>query len=64
MLKCLIRGVLSLQFIKHYYRYADHMFLCRQNAATFPEIKPEQVDFDLFASAEYARMLEREWEEE
>jgi hypothetical protein len=58
------RNALSPQFIKHYYRYADHMFLCRQNASAFPEVHADQFDFDLYASAEYTRLLEQEWESE
>lgn len=53
---------LNPHFIRHYYRYADQMFLCRLHSATYAEINPEQFDFELYASAEYTRILEREWE--
>jgi hypothetical protein len=56
------RQQLSVEFVKQYYRYADQMFACRQQSASFREINHEEFDFDLFASAEYSRMLEREWE--
>jgi hypothetical protein len=56
------RDMLSNEFIRHYYRYADHMFLCRQHSTVFPELSPDEFDFELFASGEYARMLEKEWE--
>jgi hypothetical protein len=58
------REALSPTFVKHYYRYADHMFLCRQHSTVFPELNAEEFDFDLYASAEYTRMLEQEWERE
>lgn len=50
-------------FIRHYYRYADQMWVARQGLEPFPSLPPQQFRFDLFASAEYARMLERQWEE-
>ena len=56
------RELLSSEFVRHYYRYADHMYLCRQHGTIFPEIPANQFDFDLFASGEYTRLLEKEWE--
>ncbi|MBK5295183.1 MAG: hypothetical protein JJE04_26350 [Acidobacteriia bacterium] len=56
------RELLSSEFIRHYYRYADHMYMCRQHATVFPELSKDEFEFDLFASGEYARMLEKEWE--
>ena len=57
------RDWLSPEFVRHYYRYADHIFLCRQHSTVFPELPADQFDFDLFASGEYARMLAKEWED-
>lgn len=57
------RDQLQDEFVRHYYRYADHMFLCRQHSTVFPEPPAGMFDFDLFASGEYARMLERQWEQ-
>jgi hypothetical protein len=57
------RTQLSEEFIKHYYRYADHLYMCRQNATVFPDVEDGEFVFDLFASGEYARMLEKEWSE-
>lgn len=53
----------SAGFIRNYYRYADQMWVARQGLEPFPSLPPQQFRFDLFASAEYARMLERQWEE-
>jgi len=53
--------MLATEFVRHYYRYADHMYMARQNATVFTEIPAGQFDFELFASGEYARMLEKEW---
>jgi len=56
------RDNLADEFIRNYYRYADQMFQCRQSQVHFPELHAMDVDFDLFASGEYSRMLERSWE--
>jgi hypothetical protein len=57
------RGILSDDFIRNYYRYADSIFLCRQSQAVFTDISQMNFDFDIYASGEYSRMLEREWSE-
>jgi len=49
-------------FIRHYYRYADQMWVARQGAAPFPVLPPAQFRFELYASAEYTKMLEQQWE--
>jgi hypothetical protein len=54
---------LADEFIRNYYRYADTMFSVFQNAKTFTELKSINFDFDLYASGEYSRLLEREWQE-
>jgi len=55
------RELLNLDFIRNYYRYADHLFACNQQMSPFTEIRCKNFHFDLFASGEYTRMLEREW---
>jgi hypothetical protein len=57
------RGQLADEFIRNYYRYADQIFLMRQNETVFTEISSLGVDFEIYASGEYSRMLEREWAE-
>ncbi len=52
------------EFIRHYYRYADQLFACRQLLWSFGEIQSTQFEFELYASGEYSRMLEREWGED
>ncbi len=58
------RYCLSDEFIRNYYRYADQLFLCRQNQTAFTTIDALGFEFDIFASGEYSRMLEREWAEQ
>jgi len=55
------RHLITDEFVRHYYRYADQLFASRQLLWNFGEIKSTQFDFDLYASGEYSRMLEREW---
>ena len=57
------RRTLSEEFIRNYYRYADQMFLCRQNQSSFCDIGDRNFDFEIYASGEYSRMLEKEWAE-
>ncbi|HEV1286105.1 MAG TPA: hypothetical protein VNU44_12360 [Bryobacteraceae bacterium] len=58
------KGVLADDFIRNYYRYADSIFLCRQSQTPFTDISPMNFEFEIFASGEYSRMLEREWSED
>jgi len=57
------RDSLSDEFIRNYYRYADSLYLCRQNQSQFADISDLGFDFDIYASGEYSRMLEKEWAE-
>ncbi len=56
--------LLSEDFFRNYHRYADHLYACRQQLAPFTAARAAQFDFELYASGEYARMLERQWEED
>lgn len=58
------RHHLNPEFIRHYYRYADQLFASRQLLWSFGDLQPKHFDFDLYASGEYSRMLEREWQEQ
>jgi hypothetical protein len=54
---------LSEHFLLHYHAFADHLFVCAQHLMTFTEINAVNFHFDLYASGEYVRMLEKEWGE-
>src|SRR5580698_9494778 len=58
------RGILSDDFIRNYYRFADAIFLSRQSQSPYTDIAHMNFDFDIYASGEYSRMLEREWSED
>jgi hypothetical protein len=53
----------SHEFIRNYFRYADHMFACRQQTQAFTEITVENFQFQIYASGEYSRILEKSWGE-
>jgi hypothetical protein len=57
------REMLTDEFIRHYYRYADQLFQIRQGEAVFTEVSELGFELEIFASGEYSRMLEREWAE-
>jgi hypothetical protein len=54
--------MLSPDFVRYYHRFADHLYACRQQLFSFTPILPVNFDFELFSSAEYARLLESQWE--
>ena len=56
-------GAVSAEFIRNYFRYADHMFACRQQMQSFTEVTTENFDFQIYASGEYSRLLEKSWSE-
>jgi hypothetical protein len=55
------RHVLSDEFVRNYYRYADQMFALKQGEAEFTLIASRDFKFELYSSGEYSRMLERSW---
>jgi hypothetical protein len=55
------RKSFSGDFIRNYYRFADQMFQARQAQAQFTDISTMGFEFEIFASGEYSRRLEREW---
>lgn len=57
------REMLTDEFIRHYYRYADQLYQIRQGEAVFTDISELGFELEIFASGEYSRMLEREWAE-
>ncbi|MCX6621553.1 MAG: hypothetical protein NTY38_10825 [Acidobacteria bacterium] len=55
------KELLASDFIRNYYRFADTMYLLWQRTTDSSEIDCHTFDFELYASGEYSRMLEREW---
>jgi hypothetical protein len=52
---------LSPVFMRHYGEYADHLFACWRQVAPAPQINSRTFYFELYASAEYSRLLETRW---
>lgn len=57
------RNLLALDFVRHYYRYADGLYETWQSSVEHGRIQPGQFDFHLYASGEYSRLLEKKWME-
>ena len=55
------REALAPDFMRHYHNFADGLFACRQQLFRFPRIDAHNFEFQLYASGEYARLLEQEW---
>ena len=56
------RDVLTAEFIRNYYRYADWLFASYLKSAEFTKVNANRFSFQLFASGEYSRLLEQEWD--
>jgi hypothetical protein len=53
----------TADFVRNYFRYADHLFACRQQMQSFTELPVENFHFEIYASGEYSRILEKSWSE-
>ncbi len=57
------REVLSDEFVRNYYRFADQVFQVKQDERPFTGVTSRDFHFELYSSGEYSRMLERSWGE-
>jgi hypothetical protein len=48
-------------FLRFHHRYTDSLYRCRQESVLFPRLRSSDFQFELYASGEYTRLLEREW---
>ena len=55
--------LLTAEFVTGYHRGADALFRCYMESQTHRTITHQNFHFDLYASGEYTRMLETQWEE-
>lgn len=55
-------GQLSEEFLGNYHRYADSLFRCYLETQAHRTIAAKNFLFELYASGEYSRLLESEWE--
>lgn len=56
--------LLTGQFLSSYHHYGDALFRCYMELQTHCHITHANFCFDLYASGEYSRMLEQQWEAE
>jgi hypothetical protein len=56
--------LLAEEFLRNYHRYADSLYRCFMDLEPQQAIEPSRFRFELYASGEYSRMLESQWEGE
>jgi hypothetical protein len=54
--------LLQADYLDFYYRYADYAYACWRDAAKYPALTPGDFTFSLFASGEYSKFLEEQWQ--
>jgi hypothetical protein len=54
---------LAEEFLRNYHRYADSLYQCYIDLEPYPVLDAQRFHFALYASGEYSRMLESQWEE-
>jgi hypothetical protein len=50
------------EFLRNYHRYADFLYRCYMESQPHRQIGSKNFRFELYASGEYSRILESEWE--
>ncbi|MCU1234969.1 MAG: hypothetical protein JWP63_2936 [Candidatus Solibacter sp.] len=55
-------GTLTENLLRNYHRYGDFLFRCYMDSQPHDALGPENFRFALYASGEYSRLLESEWE--
>ena len=54
--------MLQAEYLRYYFRYADYAYAAWRDLNKSPILPADNFPFTLYASGEYTRMLEREWE--
>jgi hypothetical protein len=54
---------LTEEFLRNYHRYADSLFRCYMSLESYQSLDSKRFHFTLYASGEYSRLLESQWEE-
>ena len=55
------RLLLSAEYLRVYYRFADYAYACWKDSVHFPVLSGEEFVFTLYASGEYSKLLEEQW---
>lgn len=53
----------ATSFLLDYHRFTDYLYACRQQLSPFVPIPAKTFSFEIYASAEYSQLLERQWKE-
>jgi hypothetical protein len=56
-------GDLAEEFLRNYHKYADSLYRCYMELDPYPSLDTHRWRFTLYASGEYSRLLESQWEE-
>lgn len=55
-------ATLTENFLRNYHRYGDFLYRCYMDSQAHEPLGPENFQFALYASGEYSRLLENQWE--
>jgi len=55
---------LADEFLRNYHKYADSLYSCFMELQEYPKLDVQRCRFQLYASGEYSRMLESQWEQQ
>jgi hypothetical protein len=55
---------IAVEFLRNYHRYADSLFRCYMDSEDYLKLEAARFPFELYASGEYSRLLESEWQTE
>jgi hypothetical protein len=56
-------GDIAEEFLRNYHRYADSLYRCYMELEAYRAADPQRLHFELYASGEYSRILESQWEQ-
>lgn len=56
------RKILATEYLRNYYRFADYAYACWKDGTKFALLSSEEFTFELYASGEYSRLLEQQWQ--
>jgi hypothetical protein len=57
-------GDLAEEFLRNYHKYADALYRCFMELEEYPKLDARRFHFALYASGEYSRILESQWEDQ
>jgi hypothetical protein len=55
--------MVSRTFLLDYHRFTDYLYACRQQLNAFTPVPAGSFEFEIYASAEYSQILEKQWNE-